>query len=70
MLLIDPVDLVVPIFLDGALGVPGAGTYALICRIPADNAFLGLNLNFQAAFLDPGARDGITLTNGVEAWIL
>lgn len=69
-LLIDPVDFVVPIFLDGVPGTPGAGTYTLNCQIPVDSAFLGLNLNFQAAFLDAGARDGITLTNGVEAWIL
>ena len=38
--------------------------------IPVVNALLGFNLNFQAAFADAGATDGITLTNGVEAWIL
>jgi hypothetical protein len=68
--LINPIDLLVPILLDGASGVPGAGTYSIDIEIPEDNALLGFNVNLQALFFDSSAMQGVAWTNGVEAWIL
>jgi len=60
----------VPVMLGGAPGQPGAGAAALMLSIPNDVALLGLRLDFQAGFFDPGALHGVSLTGGLEAWVL
>ncbi|MHC5063295.1 MAG: hypothetical protein ACYTG5_04910 [Planctomycetota bacterium] len=69
-LLIDPIEQIVPIRLEGAAGVPGDGSYSVAIPIPNENALLGFNINLQALFIDPGAPGSVSWTNGVEAWIL
>ncbi len=69
-LLIDPIDLIVPIKLEGPLNAPGAGTLSIDCPIPDEPALLGFNINMQALIIDPGSATGVAWTNGVEAWIL
>ncbi len=69
-LLIDPIDLIVPIRLEGALNAAGAGTLSINCPIPDEPALLGFNINLQALIIDPGSATGVAWTNGVEAWIL
>ena len=68
-LLVDPVVLV-PFTLSGTAGRPGAGRFRLPISVPPLVRHLGANLNAQAGILDPGATFGISMTNGVEAWIL
>jgi hypothetical protein len=68
--LINPIDLLVPVLLDGTPGIPGEGSYSIEIPIPVDNALFGFNVNLQALFVDPSAEHGIAWTNAVEAWIL
>ncbi|MHC5066377.1 MAG: hypothetical protein ACYTG5_20675 [Planctomycetota bacterium] len=69
-LLINPIDRILPLKLEGPLGAPGAGSLRINCPIPDEPALLGFNINMQALFIDPGAPGSIAWTNGVEAWIL
>ena len=64
------VELIKQEFLEDVLRCPWAGTISIELPIPPLNSLLGSHVNFQAGFLDPSATDGITLTNGVDAWIL
>ncbi len=49
------------------LGATGANSLPL--TIPNDAALMGENYNFQGLLLDPGASDGISMSNAVELWI-
>ena len=69
-LLVNPVDVWIPFVLDGVVGVPSAGSFSYHIPIPVNASLLGFNLNAQAGMFDAGATFGISLTNGVEAWIL
>ena len=51
------------------LGLDATGASSLPLAIPNDEAFVGGNVNFQAVFLDAGAPQGVSMTNGVEMWI-
>lgn len=66
--LVQP-TLAVPLMLGGTAGVPGAGFGFLPISIPANRSLVGTNLNFQGVFLDNGAPQGISMSNGVETWI-
>jgi hypothetical protein len=68
-LLVSPIENLVPVLLNGSPGMPGEGSLSLDIPIPDDSAFIGFNVNLQAAFVDPTATQGVVLTNGVEAWI-
>ncbi|MHC5062766.1 MAG: hypothetical protein ACYTG5_02185 [Planctomycetota bacterium] len=70
MLYVNPIRQLRPLLLDGIAGVPGAGTTTTSYNIPLLPEFIGFNANFQAAFLDPAATIGLSLSNAVEAWIL
>ncbi|MEM7205773.1 MAG: hypothetical protein AAF628_36300 [Planctomycetota bacterium] len=61
--------LTVPIALDGAAGVAGAGSASLPLTLPPMPALVGAHINCQAALLDPGASFGVALTAGLELWI-
>ena len=66
-LLVNPV-----IFLNSSLfgaNVPGVGTSNLLLPIPGNPVLIGLDLFFQAAYLDPGAVQGVSLTNGLQMTI-
>ncbi len=63
-LLVSPVAEAIPFTLDRA------GQYSLEIPVPADASLLGFNLNSQAGLYDVFATFSISLTNGVETWIL
>ncbi len=67
-LLVQP-TVTLPMDLGGASGGVGAGTATLPLLIPNDSGLMGLNANFQALFLDPGATGGVVFTNAVDTWI-
>jgi hypothetical protein len=58
-----------PVALGGALGAPGAGTFALPLVLPGSPSTVGVNLNFQALFFDAGTPAGVSMSNAVELWI-
>ena len=58
-----------PIRLGGTPGTPGVGTASLPLVLPSTTSVIGVNVNFQAVFLDAGAPQGVSMTNGVEMWI-
>lgn len=60
----------IPIVLGGAPGIAGAGALSVPQQIPNNATLLGLDLYFQAWFLDPGATSGVSATNGLELWML
>ena len=68
-LLVQPPVLTVALTLGGAAGQPGAGSGSVPLSLPNNQALIGLRLNFQAMFVDPGAGSGVSMTNGLEAWI-
>jgi len=75
LLLVQPPLLHVPFTLDGTPGAPGAGSTSMAFPVPNDLTLLGTRLDFQARILDPGAPSRavgriVTLTAGLEAWIL
>ena len=51
------------------LGLDPTGTASLPLGIPNDQAFVGGTINFQALFLDAGAPQSVSMTNGLETWI-
>ena len=53
----------------GLAGPPGAGSASLPLLIPNTESIIGVNINFQGVFLDAGAPQGVSMTNGVELWI-
>ncbi len=62
-------DVVLPIRLGGAPGVPGVGNGSVPFVLPANPSLVGVNLNFQAVLLDAGAPLGVSMTNAIEMWI-
>ena len=58
----------VPVVLDD-LSPTGAGALSIAVTIPDYAAFLGVDLYFQVALVDPGAPFGLALSNGLELWI-
>lgn len=66
-LLVQPA-LVVPIRLGGS-AFPGGGFGSLPLPIPSGLSAFGVNVNCQAVFLDPGAANLVSMTNGIELWI-
>lgn len=67
-LLLEPIDALLPIVATGTPGLAGAGG-ANIPVLVSDPALLGAMAWFQAAFLDPGAVQGVSLTNGLQVVI-
>ena len=53
--------------LNGGLGVPGAG----FMMLPGANVigYQGLTVYLQGTFFDPGAVEGVSLTNALEVEI-
>lgn len=64
-LLVAPIDALLTIAANGAVGVPGAGSVNLPLQIN-DPALVGAPFWFQAAFLDAGAVQGFSLSNGLQ----
>ncbi len=69
-LLVNPIELVMPIRLNGPVGAEGAGSISIKCPIPQNTALLGYSIHMQALLFDPNGEHGLTWTNGLEAWIL
>ncbi len=63
-LLIDPVQVVVPLVLGGPSDVPGAGT--AVQPLPTNAALIGRTFTFQVVLVDSAAPGGFSATNGVE----
>jgi hypothetical protein len=42
------------------------GTLHLTLQSPDDDALIGLSLYFQELILDPGAPQGLSMTNGLQ----
>jgi hypothetical protein len=57
------------LLVSGPAGVAGAGASSFTLPLPSSTALLGWNGNFQSAFLDPVAPQGLSLSNAVELWI-
>jgi hypothetical protein len=55
--------------LAGGGSQPGAGSGSFALPIPPDPALLGMRVDAQALVADPGAIQGVALTNGLELWI-
>ncbi|MEM7201532.1 MAG: hypothetical protein AAF628_14785 [Planctomycetota bacterium] len=56
----------IPHLLDGITGVPGDGNFHLPLRLPASPTLTGLALFAQAAYLDPGAPQDVSLSAGLR----
>ncbi len=69
-LYVSPIAQMRPFLLDGGRDAAGEGDSEQFFSIPGMPEFIGFNVNFQAAFLDPQGQGGISLSNAVEAWIL
>ena len=69
-LLVNPVSMWSSFVLGNAAEDSIEGSFSFEIRIPEQLRFLGSNLNIQAALLDPGATFGLSMTNGVEVWVL
>ena len=67
MLVLPAVSL--PVVLGGSVGVAGDGTSSLPLTIPASASVIGVNLNFQAVFVDAVAPAGLSMTAAVDMWI-
>ena len=59
-----PIELLLDISVGGTPNVPGAGNVGLPVYL-GDPALAGFNFYLQAAFLDAGAIQGLSLTNGL-----
>jgi hypothetical protein len=57
------------IALGGVSGVAGAGSMSFPLSVPDDMSLVGATLAAQAAFIDPGAALGVSLTNGLRVVI-
>jgi hypothetical protein len=66
-LLVDPAGaLLLPVFLSGGNGVPGAGSAAITNVMPDEPLLTGLSIFFQLAVPDGGAPKGIAFSSGQE----
>lgn len=63
-LLVDPSALMQPIFAAGTPGLGGAGQFTLPFTA-TDPSLVGASIYLQAGFLDVGAPQGVSLTNGL-----
>ena len=61
-LLVFPLQVAVPVVLDGAAGAPGQGGFSL----PATTYVEGVSLYLQVLLLDGGAVKGVSMSNGLE----
>jgi photosystem II stability/assembly factor-like uncharacterized protein len=61
-LLVYPIDLVVPVVLDGLSGNPGGGSFS----IPFTAYFQGLSIYIQVLLADSAAVRGVSMSNGLE----
>jgi len=61
--------LVLPHALDGTPGVPLDGTAAISLPLPTDQVLVGVELYFQAGYVDAGAVFGASLSNAVKTTI-
>lgn len=52
--------------LAGTSGQPGAGTFQVEIAVPNDLNLLNTDFFFQAAYLDPGAPQGVSFTGGIR----
>ena len=52
--------------LGGARGAAGEGSFAAAVTVPPHPGSVGLALYFQAAYVDSGAPQGISLTGGLQ----
>jgi hypothetical protein len=55
--------------LGGTVGTAGAGSSSFPLAIPDDMSLVGVTLAAQAAFVDPGAVQGVSLTGGLRVVI-
>lgn len=65
-LLVFPIAIAVPLAVGGSAGVAGAGAASLPVLVPPNPTLTGLAVFLQAAFADPAAVKGVSLTNGLE----
>ena len=65
-LLVAPPHVKLWFTLGGASGVAGAGSFTFNGTYPNDPSLSGVSFYTQAAVFDPGAVNGIAMTNGVE----
>jgi hypothetical protein len=64
-LYVDPIQIIQPVTVSGTPPTPGAGSYGLPI-LATDPSVIGLTLFIQAGFLDAGAAQGVSLTNGLQ----
>ncbi|MEM7205754.1 MAG: sialidase family protein [Planctomycetota bacterium] len=67
-LFVEPA-IALPVVLGGAAGVAGAGTGQRVFPVPDRPSLRGINLNAQGVVVDPGAPQGLALTEALEIWI-
>lgn len=55
-----------PHVLDGAVGVPGAGSFSVTLSVPTDPSLVGACFFLQAGYADAGGPLGVSLSNGIR----
>jgi hypothetical protein len=73
-IVIDSIQVTVPIFLSGEPGAPGAGSWSIGAHLPNIDRFAGVEVVLQVLLADPGAvgagLPGKSLSNGLSFTIL
>lgn len=69
VLLVQPPLAPIPLPLGGVPGMPCAGAATVPLALPANPSLSGLELDFQAMILDPGAPGGVAMTDGLAMTI-
>lgn len=65
-LLVAPILVTLNLLVGGTPGAAGAGSLSLPVLLPNDAGWVGLSIDCQAAFADPNAVKGASLTAGLE----